>query len=283
MKNKLLVAVCGLLAGLLVFAEDCRSSNTHGVVKVETTSTNVLIAVPWTFYTPTSAVVTNLPVDHLVWPKNLDDGDLLLLLTEQSHVDKSYQTWTLVREPAAAKGGTPGEEPASWVASKTVQTDPSDMLKAADTLADQDEEILRGVGLWLVRKNPKDSDGKWKPVYLYGQYATGPATVTYTSDSTKAKSVMVAHPCCQTLSVNDDMVWDGVAADDTLEIPNGSDAPNLALWDAKSSKWYFSMAVRSGRTLKTMKSYDISVPAGHGFWYVRRAPGKVVITFNPKP
>lgn len=72
------------------------SENTHAIVKVDTVSTNVLIAVPWTFYTPDNSATTNLPINRLVKPECLDDGDLLLNVTQTN--PQKYQAWMLVKE-----------------------------------------------------------------------------------------------------------------------------------------------------------------------------------------
>lgn len=276
MKTKcLLTFVCGLVAGLTVWAEDARSSNTHGIVKVETATTNVLIAVPWNFYTPTAETVTNLPVDHLVWPKNLDDGDMLMMVTPRAlQSGSNYETWMLTRP--AVKGGNAGDAAGTWVPALTASAGGDSQAEAADAVA-------RGLGLWLIRQNPKDNAGNWKPFYLYGQYVTDAASVQVSGGSSAAANpVMIANPYCQELSVNADVTWSGVGADDTLSIPNGTDAWDLALWDASQQKWYVSKSVRQGRKVVTSKNYNLSVPAGHGFWYIRRTTGAITITFNAK-
>jgi len=272
MKAKYLMAfACGLVVGLAALAaEDARSSNIHGIVKVETATTNVLIAVPWSFYTPTGASTTNLPVDHLVWPKNLDDGDLLMLVTSDSlQTAGRYMTWMLVRNTGNSN------DPGRWVPALTVE--PGEV-----NLANSEQQIARGFGLWLIRQDPKDGSGNWKPFYLYGQYASGSASVSVSNETTAANAVMIANPFCQTLSVNEDVTWTGVGANDTLSIPNGTDAWDLALWDTAQQKWYISKSTRQGRKIVTSRVYNLTIPAGHGFWYIRRTVGEITITFNAK-
>lgn len=71
--KKNLIAALVVLAVLGVRAAEGEnyvySSNAHAIVKVNTFSTNVLIAVPWTFYTPTGSSDTNLPINRLVKPE----------------------------------------------------------------------------------------------------------------------------------------------------------------------------------------------------------------------
>jgi len=275
--RSLLTLVCGLVAGLVVRAasEPTRSSNLHGLIRVETSTTNVLIAVPWNFYTPSAETVTNLPVNHLVWPKNLDDGDLLMMVTAESlQTAGKYKTWMLER--LATKSASADDAAGTWVPARTASA-------KGDTKAAATDEVARGCGLWLVRQNPKDEKGAWKPIYLYGQYASNAASVQVAGGSSAAANpVMVANPYCQALAVNADVTWSGVGANDTLSLPNGTDAWDLALWDATQKKWYVSKSVRQGRKVVTTKNYDLSVPAGHGFWYVRRTSGAIAITFNAK-
>jgi len=274
--RSLLTLVCGLVAGLAAWATDeAVSLNTHGMVKVETSTTNVLIAVPWNFYTPSAETVTNLPVNHLVWPKNLDDGDMLMMVTPRAlQSGSNYETWMLTRP--ATKSANASDAAGTWVPALTASVSGDSQAAASDAVA-------RGLGLWLIRQNPKDNAGNWKPFYLYGQYASNAASVQVTGGSSAAANpVMVANPYCQALAVNADVTWSGVGANDTLSLPNGTDAWDLALWDATQQKWYVSKSTRQGRKVVTTKNYNLSVPAGHGFWYIRRTAGAITITFNAK-
>lgn len=270
-----LMALLGALMVWAAPAAEVFSSNTHAMVKVETVTTNVLIAMPWVFYTPNGDASTNLPVDHLVWPKGLDDGDLLMQMVKaadgavtagQGAVDYTYATWTLVKDVPADP-----DSAGHWETTKTV-------AYGGDTKSAVDKPLPRGIGLWVVRKNPKDSDGNWKPIYLYGQYTMGAASVTVAGSASETNSVMVAHPLCKQLDVNTDIDWEGVGEKDTLEIPNGTDVWGLCQWDGE--KWYTSKLTRVGRVVKSVPNYDITVPAGQGFWYVRRAAGEMTITFK---
>lgn len=256
------------------------SSNIHGIVKVESQSTNVLIAVPWTFYTPDGSPTTNLPIDHLVKPDTLDDGDMLLDVT--STHPQEYKAWMLIKDPETHVG--------KWEPAITVNNGATSLLAETQFVskveANVDSAIARGCGLWLVRTNPKDDQGNWKSFYLYGQWATNVASVTVGGQvGDDPNAIMIAHPfCTQALDVNNDVSWKdlGVYEKDTLSLPNGTDAWDLALWDGDEKKWYISKSVRVGRGTRTSRVYDLTVPAGHGFWYIRRTASPITISFKAK-
>ena len=255
-----------------------RSANFHASLKVEANTTNVLIAVPWTFYTPDGSPSSNLPVNRLVRPVNLSEGDMLLKVVDS----KVYESWMLM----------PGNEAGSslrWVAARTVsERAPVEAQAVSNRVSDvkpaEDKQIPRGSGLWLIRTEPK-VDEDWKPFYLYGQWTKGGALVKVEGPASgeTANTVMVAHPgCARDLAINGDIRWEGVDASDTLSLPNGTDAWFLCSWDAAKGQWYTSKAERVGRATRYTRDYDLTVPAGHGFWYVRRAASPVTIEFVDK-
>lgn len=249
------------------------SSNIHAMRKIEAAATNVLIAVPWTFYTPTGSSDTNLPVDRLVRPTNLTEGDLLLVVDGERQM---YASWMLVKNDDDAFH--------HWEAATTVSKDLGLVTKKnLVTEADPNASIARGLGLWLIRQNPKGSNGEWLPFYLYGQWTVGGATAAIEGSAGTTNSVLVAHPGCRILAVNEDtdLAWSNVAAADVLAIPNGTDAFDYAHWDTLKSKWYVTKSTRTARGSVTQtKNYDITIPAGQGFWYSRRASGAATITFK---
>ena len=266
------IAVLAVLAALGVCAAEgdgyVYSSNAHGIVKVNTFSTNVLIAVPWTFYTPTGSSDTNLPINRLVKPEGLDDGDMLLSVTQTN--PQKYQSWMLLKD----KDGIGTWEAATSVDKSTADVKTGWVQRESQISfgAGAEDPVLRGIGLWLIRTNPKDGGGNWKPVYLYGQWTEAPAEVTVTGKAGGTNAGMIAYPACtKAVNVNTEMTWTGlIGPNDTLSIPNGTDAQSLAYWDADEGKWWKSKSKRVGRVTTYTRDYDISVPAGCGFWYIRR-------------
>ena len=275
--KKSLIAALVVLVALGVRAEGesyVYSSNAHAIVKVNTFSTNVLIAVPWTFYTPTGSSDTNLPINRLVKPEGLDDGDMLLNVTQTN--PQKYQSWMLIK-----KDGIGTWQPAVNVEKANADVKASLIERKGQVSfgAGAEDPVQRGIGLWLVRTNPKDVSGNWKPVYLYGQWTKAPAEVSVTGGAGATNAVMIAYPACtKAIRINEDMKWDFVGAKDTLSIPNGGDAWDMAVWDASVGKWGVEKITEEVMTFGKRKvvvqtsgwDYDISVPAGCGFWYIRR-------------
>lgn len=248
-----------------------RSSNTHASARVDTVSTNVLIAVPWSFYTPDGSPSSDLPVNRLVRPLGLSDGDMLLNVVDS----KVYESWMLVKDATQT----------NWVSAtsvtESVRVDPADVDLEAEP--SPEKPMVRGTGLWLIRTDPKTEAGEWKPIHLYGQWTADGALVTVDGGTTGTNAVMVAHPgCTKALKVNEDITWEDVCADDTLLIPNGTDAQSLAVWDAEQQKWFVTTSTVVRKRVVYSRDYDISVPAGCGFWYVRRASSPVTIEFVQK-
>jgi len=270
---KLAASLLALVISGAVCGADAWSSNTHAHVRVTANSTNVLIAVPWTAYTKDGSESEPLPITKLVRAENLDDGDMLMSVKHGN----TYESWMLRKDEAGV--GT-------WQAAVSVQESGAKSSAKggksyiSSTPANAQLPVERGIGLWLLRQVPKDEKGSWKPFYLYGQYAKGSAKVSIEGVSSDAEAVMVANPVCtRALSLNGDITWSNVAAGDTLSIPNGSDAWDLCIWDANKGQWYVSKTERVGRGVKTTRNYALTIPAGHGFWYIRRAKGKVTIEF----
>lgn len=271
-------AVSGILAALSfgamkAEADVAYSTNTFAMVKVLSSETNTLIAIPWQGYTNELDQVVNLPADHLVKPENLTAGDLLLALPPAGSTNQ-YEAWTLTTNEV--KGVLIG----TWTPTAVAQRKQDGLVSVEAPAAD--EIVVRGYGLWLVRQKPVDAEGNAIPFYLEGQYVKGPKTVTIAGiqDGQLANPVMIAHPDCTraALEINKDIVWTGVEKGDTLSIPNGTDAWDYCTWDGE--KWGVSRSELKGKGIRYYTDYELSVPTGRGFWYVRRASGDVTITFT---
>lgn len=103
------------------------STKTHAVVRVEANATNVLIAVPWSAYTQDGSGGTALPVNHLVRPTNLEDGDMLLSVTAAN----DYSAWMLLKDAS----GVGHWEAATTVQSKNQATAPAGLSSISSTKA----------------------------------------------------------------------------------------------------------------------------------------------------
>lgn len=270
-----MVTVAGFVWG------DAYSENTFAMVKVLSTETNTLIAVPWTGYFTNGAEHVDSLVDHIVKPENLTTGDMLLAVSN-TH---DYVGWTLSDD-------NPDRGERWWKPSKIVERRVV-LTNSAVQVAGVSNLIARGYGLWLIRQRPTDDNGDAVPFYLEGQYATNDAEVVIRNvEAGATNAVMVASPFCGrsgVFDINTDITWNAVSIGphDSLSVPNGSDAWHYCSWDSTSNMWYRTKYVNSASGRKSSKvavpEYNITVPVGRGFWYVSRDSGnEVKFTFkNP--
>ena len=285
MKMKLTSA----LLALAFAAEAVDSSNAHGILRIESTATNTLMAIPWRGYTEFNTDDLALRADRLVKPRNLTVGDQLLLL-DAAH-SQTFAMWTLQNV------GRDGVVQA-WVPGVTVRSREDGSSYVYDGGADLTAE--RGYGLWLVRQRPLDGAGRPIPFYVHGQWTKGPQEVEVLGVSEEMRRIrgydaagytMLANPdCSRGTDVNADIAWDWsvVGTNDTLivntdaktsqycfrrEVKRGADKGTF------SQRWYRAV-IDGTSTATTTYTDDITVPPGVGFWYVRRCPGNFRLTWK---
>ncbi len=299
-----LVAAAVFCAPSSAWAEEVlfESANTHAMVKVVTSSlTNTIIATPWTFYTPDGRPSIDLPIDRLVRPTNLTPGDMVMALTNNA----VYASWML-EETSETVGGVKCRR---WTPVASVERRGIDEDAGGRTDVFQEEHGAmaqqRGYGLWLYRKNPLDENGNPRPFYLYGQLASGEATVKVAGAaagvgaSTKQPVfTMLACPHLkQTVKLNDLFkdYWSNIGTNDTIIIPtdhkaniycirlndrNGNFENNWCY--AETTTEYISFGAARVPVVRTRYVYDIPFDPHIGFWYVRRKEGDFDFTW-PAP
>lgn len=250
------------------------SSNIHGLVRIEPTTTNTIISVPWTGYTADGKPTRALLANRLVSPKGLTVGDLLMQVTNEV----AYAAWSLEETD-----GTRAWQP---VMSASRGADALGQTRNEILTHDGNGSVERGRGIWLIRQNPLKADGSANPVYLYGQWTNAgraveiPGVVLGKTQSYGGYDVctytMLANPDCAQATPINAIGWDAdlVGANDTIVIPNDQVASKVLFWDEKAEKWYYTTTEPMPGMpflMHTVKVYDAEVPAGAGFWYVRRA------------
>ena len=279
------VLAAGLLAAGGLSAAPVVSSNIHGFVRIDPVTTNTLVSVPWTGYTPDGQETKALLANRLVSPIGLTAGDLLMQPTNEI----AYAVWSVVVD---AQGGR------SWqpVMSASRATDNFGRTRNAILEHTGTGTVDRGRGVWVIRQNPLKEDGTPNPIYLSGQWTNngrvveipgvvlgktlsfgGYDTCTYT---------MLANPDCSKETVINDIPWDPqlVGEQDTLVISNDRAGAQVLFWEDPSEaapygRWYYTQTVKTGFLIKTVKAYDAAVPAGVGFWYVRRSTAPIYVTW----
>lgn len=268
----------GLFAPLALVAAPVVSSNIHGLVRIDPTTTNTIVSVPWRGYTADGTPTRPLAADRLVSPIGLTPGDLLLQVTNEV----AYASWSL---EAAADGSR------AWQPVMTASRGEDAFGRTRNEIITHEGHgtLARGRGIWLVRQCPLASDGTANPVYLYGQWTlvgevveipgiVRGGTRTYGGYDT-CTYTMLANPDCRTATVVNDLVWDAelVGATDTIVIPRDRAAARVLFWEepsdaAPDGRWYETKTVQVNKFVKrTIRDYEAAVPAGVGFWYVRRA------------
>ena len=297
MKKILTAVALGLAAAAFAEGENpyVSSANIHAMVKVNSSLTNTIIAVPWTFYTPDGQSTTNLPVDRLVRPTNLTNGDLVMVLVN----NEVYATWQLVdTDPAEVVDGYTCRH---WVQTTTVQRKEDGDAARTDIFdaEHQDDSIQRGLGLWLYRQKPLNDDGTGKDFYLYGQLSTSNAVVEIAGGSKDTPTfTMLASPFPgQTVNLNGSdptgntfsngiaWDWDNIGPDDTIVIVNDLSQQMLCVRRSlakggRENFWSYAKKVPNGRAMKTEYIYDLPFNPHTGFWYVRRTAGKYTFTWT---
>ncbi|MCQ2392526.1 MAG: hypothetical protein MJ240_14015 [Kiritimatiellae bacterium] len=264
-----------LLAAFAVSATAVESTNAYGLLKIVSGYTNTIISVPWTGYTEDGAPTLDLRADRLVKPRNLADGDELLLLGPDNTV---FASWVLARTNETVDGvATPAGH---WEPRLTAhrRTDGSSFVY----LGAETNVVVRGFGLWLIRQHPV-VNGVTNAVYLQGQWTRGGATATIAGVDPKrvngyveAVYTMLANPDCTHETAINDLPWQDVDARDTLILNTDATTTKYCQWrtDRKLgvTGWCAARQEKVTATVsRTVYDYDLKVPAGVGFWYVRRA------------
>lgn len=248
------------LGGFSGFAE-VRSANTFAMVDVASAKANTIIAVPWT------GADGDLRADRLVWPQGLTTGDMLLAVTN----DVGYAGWIL--QPVAGDAG--GAR--AWVPMSTAQrTDATSRVTWKDH--DGTGTAARGTGLWLIRQATS------APFTLYGLASDGAAAVTVRGGTSKAPTyTMIASPdATRPVDVNA-LPWpaDKIGLNDQIVVPTSGTASQNYLWDDVERKWYYGRTyVKDNGRIGTEFIYTLPIPAGTGFWYVRRTAGDFTLSFT---
>lgn len=260
MKRFFGLLVAGLLAATV--RGEVRSANTFALTMVSSSLTNTIVAVPWT------GCGSDIRIDRLVWPQGLTTGDMVLAVTS----GVTYAAWVLQADASQGDGAR------SWQPISTVQK--ADAGSAA-ILADNDGSgtLACGNGFWLVRRNPAQG-----PFSLYGIWRNGSVSVTVKGGSAAAPvSTMLAHPDVSRAVDLNALAWpvDRIGAKDTLVVALDAKTTRNYLWDAKKGKWYYGRTSVQNGAIATEYVYDLAaIPAGTGFWFVRRTAGDFTLTFD---
>ncbi len=228
------------------FAEETSASiNTLGILRVDSTLTNTIVAVPWVELSG-SATEAAVKVADYVKTENLTEGDYLHAYDVSTGI---YKTWVLDNNawspvPTATEGGT--------------ETPP-----AANAYG-----LTYGSALWLERQNPT-ANGVAVPFYLSGQVAAAAASMTIQRGNEPVWN-LVANASASPMSLSD---IPNPQASDEIYLVHDADAPTK--YTLKNGVWgsyqYVERTPGSGRYVNKFVAAPAGlIPAGTGFWYVSK-------------
>lgn len=237
-------------------ADSFTCENVVGVLPVNSSAANTVVAVPWL---AAGVGDSSIAVSNVVKTANLTVGDLLYWYDA---ANKNYQAWILA-------SGSPA---AYWAPVDKVTENGIETAQAPDTLA-----LSRGCALILHRQNP--SAGVF---YLSGQVASAGASapsstmVASSSESPADVYTLVAPPSTAATSLNS-LTWNASCANgDKIYLAAGAGLTY------KNGQWGTETYNSSSRTWE-FSTAGATVPAGQGFWYVRSAANagsSLTVTWN---
>lgn len=223
--KKLLTALAIAAASTALAVE---SSNTFGILRVDSSESETVVAIPWL-----AAGGGNIKVKDVVKTAGLRENDQLYYYN-----GTSYMLWVL-----NAQG--------QWVGVQSVKGENGGKVDAA---AGDNETLARGGAIILVRSEPAAQ------FYLYGQYTDAGAVVTPTPNG---KS-LIAPPTTTDFNLNGTgAMKDGTApsAGDYIIVDLG------VVLQYRNGQWaQHTFNLDTG--LMTSDTTKATIPAGKGVWYV---------------
>lgn len=258
MKLRSILAASAVCAASAAFAAgEVTSDTTFGILKLDdSTSTNLLISVPWA-----DCESGNVFVSNVVSTVGLTDGDYLILKD-----DNNYYSWKL--------------DNGAWTAFAVVDSE----LGVNPIMDASGQRIARGKSLMLHRSNPSASS----PIYLFGRYDSSSATSSISGSST----TLVANPGTDgspllLTNLAGKFTSGSVADGDSVIIDNKTytyvedpEDPDKAYWTYKAKKVTSqSTGIEFAQKVIVTTEKDVSIAAGKGFWYQRKSASAATITW----
>lgn len=238
------------------------SSNTFGILRVDSSAAQTIVSVPWEGAGATGDDAGKIMVKDIVKTANLTketaagehDGDMLYLYSEGT-----YSAWYLNYSGA-------------WCGIQVVAHDGLPSATNNDT-----KKISRGDAIILVRKNPTVTEGettKANPFYLYGQYNSGDVTVEVNRNETNPTYTLMAPPKTADNTTVNSGTWTGFKKGDALILPS----TKRLSWN-DTNKWSTYELDETSGDMHYVAATD-PIPAGEGVWVIVGAgDGKVSVAW----
>ncbi len=247
------------------------SVNMFGILKVESATTNTMISIPWTWYSDVEAKAEDIPVKKLVKTTNLTPGDMIYANVEDG---TTYAAWTLLD--------------GVWQPCTTVAVDKSGFGRVK-VIADEEGEdgdyrsarrVARGNALWVVRRKPVDAEGRPIPFWLYGQSVTTEVSsvIHAPTGSQSVVSTMLGNPYARAVKLNELDFGGAIASTDRIWFYTPEGLMKTLKYVPRKGWRMATTKLVDGRPC-TVYTYDVTIPAGRGFWYDRRGTSDLKITW----
>lgn len=242
--KKSILLVTALVAAQASFAEETAiPSNEFGLLRVDSTLTNTIVAVPWLDLSSNSTA-SAVSVADIVKTANLTAGDRL----SAYRPDGKYDVWVL-------------NSSKEWEPSETVVVENQSASEAPPAAG---RTVALGSAFWLYRQHPT-SAGAAVPFYIYGQVPASAVTTTI-SGGTAAAPVwnLVANASDAAVTLSS---LPGSSTDEIYTVADG----NPTMYTYKDGQWGSLVGVKSGRKVTyTWTAATNTIPKGTGFWYVSK-------------
>ena len=253
MKIALLLSV-PLVSASVFAAATTQSSNTFGLLRVDSAQNQTIVCVPWVG-SSASATDQNIPVTDIVKTANLTVGDNLYW-----YDGAKYWGWVLQKKQES--------DEKVWVSANIVEE--GDVV-AASPGADI-QTLARGNAIILVRQNPAS------PFYLLGQVAKSTGAVA--NKLPAGAYSLLAPPSVSDgkFNLNTGATWTTPNAGDAIVIPDA----NVSLsWNSEEGKWGVCTQVVLGNQKRKLWNYDkAEIAAGCGAWYVNGGNAEVTVSWK---
>ena len=227
--------------------------HTVGVLKVDSSATNTIIAVPWKSFHN-----TDVNVSELVHAASLSEDDRLQVWDYDDEGKLKSKSWRV------RKDGERGV----WVKMTEQQEDGSQVV----TPDPAGFGIARGKGAWLMRRDTS------KPIYLMGMPPTSDDTATTTLDAASGEDPswnLVASPKLEAVDIASKFKDN---TDDEIIVPTAGTPKH---YTCKSGAWGYPGAtvtetktLPNGQTITVIKTEhktdDTTITPGTGFWYLNK-------------
>lgn len=253
MKIALLLSV-PLVSASVFAAATTQSSNTFGLLRVDSAQKQTIVCVPWV----ASSATDDLPikVTDIVKTANLTVGDNLYW-----YDGAKYWGWVLQKKQES--------DEKVWVAANIVEE--GDVVAASPGAGIQ--TLARGNAIILVRQNPAN------PFYLLGQVAKSGAVA---SEFPAGAYSLLAPPSASATGIDvNSATWANVNVADQIMFTDSAGKSRTLLWNPSAeggAKW--GVFKRTVSAPEGTWKYDVLIAPGCGAWYVNKGENTVTATWG---